>query len=229
LGTDFCTMVMNDPRLEHADPPLRPARLVLLDPVCFPNEIAASHRLPFWTIRESLDQKDMTWWKIPIQLTMLMLIIRDEYNQEATKRTVGPGTDVIFRCSPTMLRRCPTLVCLSGEDKALPAWKVHDYIRAQVPDIIVRMHPGFDHGGFLTDAGWLAQNHADDVLQFLKGGTHTKLSRVETSPGDIIADNSPDSFRRTITLPTRIKSSSNLLDSASTSLQGLRRGPLSFS
>ena len=42
LGTDYCSMVMNDPRLAqsarsevHEEPPLRPARLVLMDPVSF--------------------------------------------------------------------------------------------------------------------------------------------------------------------------------------------------
>lgn len=186
LGTDFCTMIMNDPRMIHADPPIRPARLVLLDPVCFIDELAAAHRLPFWTVRESLARHGDKWWLWPMQVALLMLFIRDEYNQEATKRALVPGTDCVFRCSPALLRRCPTMVCLSGEDQALPAWKVHDYIRAQMPDINVRMHPKFEHGGFLTNLpDWLARSHADDVVSFLDGGSSKgkDMPRVSSLPG----------------------------------------------
>lgn len=184
LGTDFASMVMNDPRLTHGDPTLRPGRLVLMDPVCFAQEIPDAHRLPFWTLSEAKEkgQKSGVWW--PFQFIILILIIRDEYNQEATKRAIVPGTDSIFRASPQLLKRCPTLVCLSGNDQALPAWRIHDYIRAQFTDIEVRMDPGLEHGGFLmpTAARWLAQCHTDTVLRFL-GPAKEGLSRVASDPG----------------------------------------------
>lgn len=179
LGTDYCSMVMNDPRHVNGDSPLRPARLVLLDPICFAHEQLEAHRLPFWTCEEAIE-KSTVWW--PLQLAVLFFVIRDEYNQEATKRALVPGTDTIFRCSPALLRRCKTLVCLSGNDQALPAWKIHDYLRAQLPELEVRMDPGLEHGGFLNplNPGWLAQSHADSVVRFLRGDEI--LSRVASDP-----------------------------------------------
>jgi len=101
LGTDYCSMVMNDPRLAesarsevHEEPPLRPARLVLMDPVCFLHESAESHRLPFWTVGEAM-RKAGAWWRWPVQLLLLLLVIRDESNQEVTKRALVPGTDTL--------------------------------------------------------------------------------------------------------------------------------------
>lgn len=178
LGTDFCSFIMNDPRMAHADPAVRPARLVLMDPVCFAQEIADSHRLPFWSVREAIG-KAPTGWRVPIELSVLFCIIRDEYNQEATKRAIVPGTDSLFRCSRSLLQRCPTLVCVSGNDQALPAWKIHDYVRSQFPDIAVRLDPGLEHGGFLMPfvPGWMARQHADDVMEFLDGGAQTSLPR----------------------------------------------------
>jgi len=180
LGTDFCSMVMNDPRMANDDPPLRPARLVLLDPICFVQEIAEAHRLPFWTLREARDKYRGQHW-LPTIIAMLFLVIRDEYNQEATKRAIVPGTDSIFRCSDVLLGRCPTLVCLSGNDCALPAWKIHDYLRAQFPQIEVRMDPGLPHGGFLMPLlpGWLVRLHAEAVLRFLDP---VQLARVASHP-----------------------------------------------
>lgn len=213
LGTDFCSMVMNDPRLAHADPLLRPARLVLLDPVCFVTEVAAAHRLPFWTVREALTQPGARWWKFPFILVALFIFIRDEYTQEATKRAIVPGTDSIFRCSPTMLKRCPTMVCLSGEDEALPAWKIHDYIRAQMPEVNVRMHPTMEHGGFLMVRQWLAKSHADDVLRFLAGSKAQKeMPRVVSLPGQSGASKPSEDLLSPPTLPTTRKacSGSNL-------------------
>jgi len=166
LGTDYCTMVLNDPRMGHSDSILRPARVVLLDPICFAHEQLDAHRLPFWTCREAIE-KTAVWW--PLQLAVLFLVIRDEYNQEATKRALVPGTDTIFRLSPELRRRCKILVCLSGNDQALPAWQIHDYVRSQMPDVEVRIDPGLEHGGFLNplNPGWLAQIHADAMLRFL--------------------------------------------------------------
>lgn len=183
LGTDCCAMVMNDPRLTHSDSPIRPGRLVLLDPVCFAQEVPEAHRLPFWTIREAFKNcRDRgAFW--PLHLLMLLLVIRDEYNQEACKRFIVPGTDALFRCSPALLRRCRTLVCLSGRDQALPAWRIHDYLRAQFPDIELRMDPTMEHGGFLVSApGWISRSHAETVLKFL-GDRYADLPRVSSEPG----------------------------------------------
>merc|ERR1719326_2755144 len=76
---------------------------------------------------------------LPILFLVLFMFVQDEYNQQATKRAISPGTDSIFRATPEMLQFCRTLVCLSGNDKALPAWAIHDYIRAQFPGIALRM------------------------------------------------------------------------------------------
>lgn len=191
LGTDYCSMVMNDPRLAHTDPPVRPARLVLLDPVCFLMELAAAHRLPFWSLREAFAKFGKRWWKFPFVLPVFLFVIRDEYNQEATKRALVPGTDTIFRCSPTLLKRCPTLVCLSGEDEALPAWKVYDYIRAQMPDIAVKVHPTLGHGDFVVARQWLARSHAEDVLKFLaRSKVQKDMSRVASLVGPNGVDSS---------------------------------------
>ena len=48
---------------------------------------------------------------------------------------------------------------MSGKDQALPAWAIHDYLRAHFPEIEVRMDPGLEHGGFLLPfvPGWLAR------------------------------------------------------------------------
>lgn len=204
LGTDFCSMVMNDPRLAHGDPALRPARLVLLDPVCFAHEIADAHRLPFWTLPEAREiaRKTRTWW--PRMLAVLLLVIRDEYNQEATKRAIVPGTDSIFRCSPSLLGLCPTLAIFSGNDQALPAWKVFDYVRAQFPEMQVRMDPGLEHGGFLMPwvAWWLSRSHAETVVRFLDLRASASLRRIESEPGD---KTSPEEDR-----PLRRKSRSEL-------------------
>lgn len=179
LGTIFCSMVMNDPRLEHADAPLRPARLVLLDPICFAQELAEAHRLPFWSLREAITG---SWWRWPLQLAVLLLIIRDEYTQEATKRAIVPGTDALFRCRPALLQKCQTLVCLCGNDQALPAWRIRDYVRVHFPEVELRMDPGLEHGGFLTPflPTWLAQCHAGEVLRFLGGRS---VPRVASLPG----------------------------------------------
>lgn len=201
LGTDFCSMVMNDPRLAHGDPPVRPARLVLLDPVCFMQEIAEAHRLPFWTLQEAREKYgSLHWW--PTILAVLLLVIRDEYNQEATKRAIVPGTDSIFRASNALLNRCPTLVCLSGNDAALPAWKIHDYLRAQFPQMEVRMDPGLEHGGFLMPLvpGWLARLHMETVLRFMDP---VQLTRVASDPS------SPDGLESVAT-PLRRSSRSEL-------------------
>jgi len=171
LGTDFCSMIMNDPRLAEGDSIVRPARVVLLDAICFGHEVPAAHRLPFWTIREAVEQhKGQPLALLPLALAILLLVIRDEHNQEACKRAVVPGADVIFRCPPELLRRCPTLVCLSGNDKALPAWQIRDYVRVHFPDIEVRMDPGFEHGGFLMPwlPSWQARSYVQTVLGFLE-------------------------------------------------------------
>merc|ERR1711972_123276 len=120
----------------------------------------------------------------PIQFLILLLVIRDEYNQEATKRAIVPGTDSIFRCPASLLRLCPVLVCLSGNDEAVPAWKIHDYLREQFPDMEVRIDPGLEHGGFLmpTSPAWIVNTHAKDVLAFLKQDT-ARLSKVSSQPG----------------------------------------------
>jgi len=169
LGTDFCTSIMNDPFLDHGgDSLLRPCRLVLMDPVCFAIEAATSHRLAFWTWREAVHDRPRIMW--PFMLAMWFLIIRDEAHQEAMKRALSSGTDFVFRCSRELLQRCPVLVCLSGNDEFLPAWKIHDYIRAQFPDIRVRMDPALTHGAVMAPAvpGWLAWHHASAIIQFLK-------------------------------------------------------------
>lgn len=170
LGTDFCSMIMNDPRLAEDDTILRPARVVLLDAICFGHEVAAAHRLPFWTLREAVENHKGPLALLPFALAILFLVIRDEHNQEATKRAVVPGTDVIFRCSPALLRRCPTLVCLSGNDQALPAWEIRDYVRVHFPEIEVRMDPGFEHGGFLMPwlPSWQSRCYVQTVLGFLE-------------------------------------------------------------
>jgi pimeloyl-ACP methyl ester carboxylesterase len=183
LGTDFCSMVMNDPRLVHGDSPLRPARLVLMDPVCFAHEIAEAHRLPFWTVREALAHCGERWWRLPIQLMILLLVIRDEYNQEATKRAIVPGTDTIFRCPASLLKLCPVLVCLSGNDQAVPAWKIHDYLREHFAELDVRIDPGLEHGGFLmpTSPSHVVNSHAKDVLAFLS--QQAALPKVSSDHG----------------------------------------------
>mmetsp|Transcript_36425 Transcript_36425/g.117682 ORF Transcript_36425/g.117682 Transcript_36425/m.117682 type:complete len:292 (-) Transcript_36425:245-1120(-) len=192
LGTDYCSMVMNDPRLAesarsevHEEPPLRPARLVLMDPVCFLHESAESHRLPFWTVGEAM-RKAGAWWRWPVQLLLLLLVIRDESNQEVTKRALVPGTDTLFRASPELLRRCATLVTMSGKDQALPAWEIHDYLRAHFPEIEVRMDPGLEHGGFLLPfvPGWLARSVFEAVLTFVGASPPSPaLPRVASLPG----------------------------------------------
>merc|ERR1719436_359593 len=86
LGTDACSMLMNDPRLVAGDSVLRPARLILLDAICFGHEVAEAHRLPFWTWKEALAKHEgraFSWW--PIVFAILFLVVRDEHNQEATK------------------------------------------------------------------------------------------------------------------------------------------------
>ena len=47
-------------------------------------------RLPFWTVGEAL-RKAGTRWRWPVQLLLLLLVIRDESNQEVTKRALVPG------------------------------------------------------------------------------------------------------------------------------------------
>lgn len=170
LGTDYCSIIMNDPRLNGGDSILRPARLVLLDAICFGHEVPEAHRLPFWTLEEAINKHDgraFSW--SPIVLALLLFVIRDEYNQEVTKRALVPGTDVLFRCSKSLLKKCPTLVCLSGNDQALPAWDIRDYISAQYPEVQLRMDPMLEHGGFLLPflPGWLARCHLNTVLSFL--------------------------------------------------------------
>ena len=54
-----------------------------------------------------------------MQMLVLLLIIRDESNQEVTKRALVPGTDTLFRASPELLRRCAMLVSTSGKDQEL--------------------------------------------------------------------------------------------------------------
>uniref|UniRef100_A0A7S1AET2 AB hydrolase-1 domain-containing protein n=1 Tax=Noctiluca scintillans TaxID=2966 RepID=A0A7S1AET2_NOCSC len=182
LGTDVCSIIMNDPRMIHDDPPARPAKLVMMDPVSFAHEIAQAHRLPFWTIKEALAHAPTLLRKI-MQIPILLMIIRDEYNQEACKRFLTPGTDVIFRCSPSLLRLCPCLVCLSGKDQALPAWKIHDYVRAHFPQVEVRMDPNFEHGMMCMPwtPEWLSRHYLDEVLRFVgqdekrRHGSHPHL------------------------------------------------------
>eukprot|EP00929_Paragymnodinium_shiwhaense_P040937 TRINITY_DN21299_c0_g1_i1.p1 TRINITY_DN21299_c0_g1~~TRINITY_DN21299_c0_g1_i1.p1 ORF type:complete len:537 (-),score=104.48 TRINITY_DN21299_c0_g1_i1:332-1942(-) len=167
LGTDFCSMVLNDPR--GLASPILPARLVLLDPICFLHEVPAAHRLPFWTWEEARRKDDAR--TSPALAAVLFGIIRDEYTQQATKRAVCPGTDSVFRASPELLRACKTFVCLCGTDQALPAWKLHDYIRAHFPDLKLRIDPPLDHGGFLMpfiSNGWISRSHLDDVVGFMK-------------------------------------------------------------
>jgi len=184
LGTDYCSMVMNDPRMPSSDPVLRPARLVLLDPICFVHEIAEAHRLPFWTFAEARRHaaKAGIWW--PLMMIVLLVVIRDEYNQEGTKRAIVPGTDSIFRCSHSLLQRCPTLVVLSGNDVALPAWKVYDYVRAQFPEVQVRIDPGLEHGGFLMpwNPWWLSRAHAEHIIRFLASDASLPFRRVGSQP-----------------------------------------------
>merc|ERR1711924_467347 len=56
-------------------------------------------------------------------------------------------------------------------------------VREQFPDVVVRMDPGLEHGGFLMPLlpGWLAQCHAAEILRFLN--TKASLSHTASSPG----------------------------------------------
>jgi len=186
LGTDVCSIVLNDPR--GLDSPILPERLVLLDPICFAHEVPAAHRLPFWTWEEAQAKKP----GVPALLVAIMLygVIRDEYNQQACKRAMCPGTDTVFRASPELLQRCRTLLCFSGEDAALPAWEIHDYVRAQFPDVRVEIDPAFPHGGFLTavlQGSWLGELHLRTVLHFLgKGSTTATVTGSHPDVGVLI-------------------------------------------
>lgn len=200
LGTDYCSMILNDPGLNHGDTPLRPGQLVLLDPICFVHEFATSHLLPFWTVQDAFSHELIPgaittwhrWWKMPLQFLVLLLMIRDEHNQEATKRCVGPGTDAIFRCPPSFLKRCPTLVCLSGKDAAVPSWKVYDYLRAHFPEIEVCIDPEFGHGHVNIPwvPRWHRRNYADTILRFLVRRCHN-VPQVQSEP---ILNNKRDEY-----------------------------------
>ena len=49
-----------------------------------------AERLPFWTVGEAM-RKAGARWRWPVQLLLLLLVIRDESNQEVTKRALVPG------------------------------------------------------------------------------------------------------------------------------------------
>jgi hypothetical protein len=86
---------------------------------------------------------------------------------------------------------------MSGKDQALPAWEIHDYLRAHFPEIEVRMDPGLEHGGFLLPfvPGWLARSVFEAVLTFVGASPPSPaLPRVASLPGvggAPMADRSP--------------------------------------
>jgi len=68
----------------------------------------------------------------------------------------------------------------------LPAWAIHDYLRAHFPEIEVRMDPGLEHGGFLLPfvPGWLARSVFEAVLTFVGASPPSPaLPRVASLPG----------------------------------------------
>lgn len=166
LGTDYCSMVMNDPRKLNS--PILPARLVLVDPICFPHEVFDSHRIMFWTFQEAC-RKMPAIPRVVIALA-LYLFIYDEYNQQIGKRALSPGHECMFKPTPEMLRACPTLVCLSGHDATIPSWAIHDWIRAQFPDLFLRMDPQLEHGGFIMSLeakSWVSKLHLNQIASFI--------------------------------------------------------------
>jgi len=185
LGTDYCAMIMNDPRCQNGGSSvLLPARMVLMDPICFAHQIALAHRLPFWNYDEAVKRSaGLTFSMRPAVSAILYLVVRDESTQEATKRSLISASDCLLRPTPESLRRCPTLVSLSGKDQVVPAWMVRDYLSAQFPEIELRIDPGMEHGAFLMPhmPGWLVQCHFKDVVKFLstasRVASHPTLSR----------------------------------------------------
>jgi len=181
LGTDYCACVLNDPR--GIASPILPGRLVLLDPICFIHELPQAHRISMWSWKEAR-QSDKRMPSI-ILAVVLFFILRDEYQQQAMKRGLAPGTDFVFRAPPEILRRCRTMVCISGSDAAIPGWQVHDYVRAQFPDIAIRMDPVLEHGGFLFSfraQSWVARSHLDTIATFITDPQETRFTRTASLP-----------------------------------------------
>ena len=69
----------------------------------------------------------------------------------------------------------------------LPAWEIHDYVRAQFPEVEVYMSPDYQHGGFLLGrrsfrlqlmmgviSRFLADNHAS--TDSCRSSSHTHLA-----------------------------------------------------
>jgi pimeloyl-ACP methyl ester carboxylesterase len=192
LGTDYCSIILNDPyepsaseaerpSAKRRDAPIRsirPSRVVLIDPICFAHEVAASHRLPFWDWEESCRKDTRTPW--PARFLKLYLFIWDIYNQQACKRAIASGPEVLFRTIPLGTR---VLVCLGGLDEAIPAWEVHDYVRAQYPEILVHMSPDYAQCALaLTEPSFCHTLHRRAHLPPLSSAkARTNLARISLS------------------------------------------------
>ena len=138
LGTDFLSMgfVME----EHASYRLQVRRMVLLDPICFPVEMLASHRAPFWSLDELREK--MPWLPWPIAWAVLHWIIRDVNTQQACFRTLNSDACLVAT-------RIPTLVGLGGRDVVVPAYDIERYLRYHQPEFEVHMEHQAGHGDFL--------------------------------------------------------------------------------
>jgi hypothetical protein len=140
LGTDFLSMSL---LMEaHAAADLRVRKLALLDPICFPVEMLASHRAPFWSLSEL--RRNMPRLPLPAAWAALHFVVRDVHTQQACFRTLN--SDACLLSAP---KGTDTLVCLGGKDVVVPAHDIARYLQRHQPGFQVHFEEDAGHGDFL--------------------------------------------------------------------------------
>jgi pimeloyl-ACP methyl ester carboxylesterase len=157
LGTDICTGLLNDERKIFY-----PKKLVLIDPICFSQNMVSTHRIVFWEWEEICA-------KLPKMITLLKFLvlyffIYDINSQHVTKRLTGDSISIIYR--PDTYDG-DTFVYLAEKDYIIQTGELRDYLQVHFPAMKIDFVTKASHGSFLLNS-YFTSKLVKNVKQFLQ-------------------------------------------------------------